>query len=62
MAPARLEKAASLVGQGERMRRLTRPLVADPSAAERELEWVARVPIARAVEELARDHRARSGT
>ena len=61
-SPALLEKSAAILGQGERMRRLTRPLVADPSAAERELEWVAQVPMARAVEELARDHRARSGT
>jgi GDP-D-mannose dehydratase len=32
--------------------------VGDPSAAERELGWRARVSIGEAVEELVRDHRA----
>jgi UDP-N-acetyl-alpha-D-quinovosamine dehydrogenase len=59
--PQILERAAALAGQSARVRRLTRPLVADSSAAERELGWVARVPIDQAVEELVSDYRARGG-
>jgi UDP-glucose 4-epimerase len=59
--PGLLERMAALAGQGARVRRLTRPLLCDPSAAERELGWIARVPIDQAVEELVRDYRARGG-
>jgi nucleoside-diphosphate-sugar epimerase len=58
MRPATFETFASYLGQGEKARRLTRPLLADPAAAERELGWSARVPIAEAIEELVRDRRA----
>ena len=59
--PALLERVAAVTGHGARVRRLSRPLVGDPSAAERELGWIARVPIDQAVEELVRDYRARGG-
>ena len=59
---ALLEMTASVLGQGEKMRRLSRPLAADPSAAQRELGWVARVSIEQAVEEMVRDYRAKSPT
>ena len=59
VAPEFLERAAAAVGQGDRARRLTRSLVADPGRAERELRWSARVPIDQAIEEVVRDYRAR---
>jgi len=58
--PALLERLAALAGARARAQRLTRPLVGDVSAAERELGWKAKVPLARAVEELALEHRAGS--
>ena len=58
--PARaIEACAAALGQGDKARRLTRPLEGDPSAAERELRWVARVPIDQAIGEMVRDYRAR---
>jgi nucleoside-diphosphate-sugar epimerase len=57
--PPVLEAAAAAVGQGDRARRLTRALLADPGAAQRELQWTARVPIDQAIEEVVRDYRAR---
>ena len=55
---AAFEALAACAGQGEKARRLTRPLLADPAAAQRELGWSARVPIGEAIEELVRDRRA----
>ena len=52
-----LEIAADACGQGERMRRLTRSLEADPSAAEQELGWRAKSPLERAVADLVRGSR-----
>lgn len=57
VAPATLESAAAVAGQGERIRRLTRSLEADPSAAETDLAWSAKVPLERAIADLARGHR-----
>ena len=57
-----LEAAAALLGQAAKARRLTRSLLADPSAAERELGWTATVPIEQAVEEMVRDYNARQRT
>ena len=59
LPPGVLEAGAALLGQGERARRLTRELQCDPSASERELHWVAGVPIDQAIEEMVRDHSAR---
>ena len=42
MPPAALEAAASLLGRGERARRLTRSLAVDASAARQELGWTPR--------------------
>ena len=58
VAPRALEAVAALAGRRADARRLTRPLVGDPSAAERELGWTARVSLAQAVEELVREYRA----
>ncbi len=58
LPPAAFEALAACAGRREKARRLTRPLLADPAAAQRELGWSARVPIGEAVEELVRDHRA----
>lgn len=49
--PAMLEAAASLVGAGGRMRRLTRSLQADPAALIAELGWSPRVALAEGVQE-----------
>ena len=57
--PRLLEAGATVAGQGDRARRLTRSLIADPGRAQRELRWSARVPIDQAVEEVVRDYRAR---
>jgi nucleoside-diphosphate-sugar epimerase len=57
---ALLEGAASIVGKGEKIRRLSRPLVGDAAEARRELGWAARVPIEQAVEEMVRDYRAKA--
>lgn len=57
VAPSTLESAASVAGQGERIRRLTRSLEADPSAAENDLAWSAKVPLERAIADLVRGHR-----
>jgi UDP-glucose 4-epimerase len=53
-----LEVTASLTGQGERMRRLTRSLQVDPSRAERELEWAAQISIETAIEDMVSAYRA----
>lgn len=50
---AALEAAARAVGQGERARRLTRSLEADPSLAETRLGWHAQVGPAAAIEQMA---------
>lgn len=60
MSPAMLEGLSTVIGQRARALRLTRPLLGDPAAAERELGWSARVSIDDAVEELVRDYRARN--
>ena len=48
-----LELAGMLTGQAHRIRRLTRSLEVDPSAAELDLGWVARISMEQAVEEMA---------
>jgi nucleoside-diphosphate-sugar epimerase len=48
-----LELTAALVGQGDRMRRLTRSLEADPSAAREALGWEAHVGLQAAAAEMA---------
>ncbi len=53
-----IETAAAVFGQGDKARRLTRGLEGDPSAAERELGWVAAVPMDQAIGEMVRDYRA----
>ncbi|MGZ5583281.1 MAG: NAD-dependent epimerase/dehydratase family protein [Usitatibacter sp.] len=53
-----LEAAAALAGQGGRVRRLTRSLEIDASAAERDLGWSAAVAPAQAIEEMVRAYRA----
>lgn len=60
MSPAMLEGLSTVIGQRARALRLTRPLLGDPTSAERELGWSARVCIDDAVEELVRDYRARN--
>jgi nucleoside-diphosphate-sugar epimerase len=52
--PRAIETLGAWIGQGEKARRLTRPLLGDPSAAEGELGWRARVTIGEAVEDLVR--------
>ena len=59
--PRRLEAMARLMGRGESMRRLTRSLEVDPSAAERDLDWLASVPLAGAVDEMVASYRAERG-
>ena len=59
MPASALEATGALVGQAASARRLTRPLLGDPSAANRELQWSAQVPIEHAVEEMVREYRAR---
>ena len=55
--PAMLEGAASLIGQGERMRRLTRSLEVDSSLARDMLGWKAAVGHENAAAEMARHWR-----
>lgn len=55
-----LEACSAAIGQRAKALRLTRELLADSSAAERELGWVATVPIEQAVEEMIRDYRSRA--
>ncbi len=57
IAPATLEGAGAICGQGERIRRLTRSLEADPSAAESDLGWSAKIPLQGAIADLVRGHR-----
>ncbi len=52
-----LEAAAAVSGQRERMRRLTRSLEIDASAAERELAWRARRQLREAVGDLVAGYR-----
>jgi UDP-glucose 4-epimerase len=58
ISPAVLEALSVLAGQGERMRRLTRSLEADPSQAERELGWTAQISIEAAIDDLVSAYRA----
>ena len=59
LPPGLIEAAAALAARGDQARRLTRELQVDPSAAQRELGWVARVSIEQAIEEMVRDYRTR---
>jgi UDP-glucose 4-epimerase len=59
LPPGLIEAVAAVAARGDLARRLTRELRADPSAAQRELGWVARVPMEQAIEEMVRDYRAR---
>lgn len=61
VAPRLLETVAALAGQRERVRRLTRSLEIDASAAERDLGWSAAVAPAQAIEEMVRAYRAEQG-
>jgi UDP-glucose 4-epimerase len=54
VAPRLLEAAAAIVGQGNRIRRLTRSLECDPSAAQVELGWRAHNGLESSAIELAR--------
>jgi uncharacterized protein YbjT (DUF2867 family) len=58
---ALLEAAATVTGQGETLRRLTRSLEADASQTERELDWMAQVSVEVAVEDMVEAYRAESG-
>lgn len=53
IAPRALERLAALAGQGERVRRLTRSLEVDASAAQHELGWIAQVSFEQAAREMA---------
>lgn len=59
MPASAIEAASALIGQAGKARRLTRPLLGDPSSALRELQWSPRVPIEDAVEEMVGEYRAR---
>ncbi|QJR13141.1 hypothetical protein DSM104443_04236 [Usitatibacter rugosus] len=54
MPAGALEAAASLAGQGDRMRRLTRSLEVDCRDAMETLEWAPRRPMDEALREMAR--------
>jgi UDP-glucose 4-epimerase len=54
MPASALEAAASLAGQGDRMRRLTRSLEVDCRDAMETLEWAPRRPMDEALHEMAR--------
>jgi nucleoside-diphosphate-sugar epimerase len=56
---AMLELVASVAGQSERMRRLTRSLEVDASAAREHLGWTATVGLEEAVAQMAHDWRSR---
>jgi nucleoside-diphosphate-sugar epimerase len=58
---ALLEAAAAMMGQGERIRRLTRSLEVDAAPAEAELGWRADVPIEPAVREMVAAYRTEAG-
>ena len=57
VSPALLEAGAALIGQRERARRLTRPLVLDATRAQQELGWMARIDPATAVREMVDAYR-----
>jgi nucleoside-diphosphate-sugar epimerase len=61
VAPAALEMGAGWIGRGAAIRRLTRSLEADPSAAQEALGWRARVGPEAAIEEMARAWRHEAG-
>lgn len=61
MSPALLETAARCLGQGERMRRLTRSLEVDVTATLDELPWRPAVPMEEGIAGMARAFRARHG-
>jgi UDP-glucose 4-epimerase len=56
--PALLEAAASAIGMGATMKRLTRSLEADASLAETELGWRAEVGLEQAIVQMAGAYRA----
>jgi nucleoside-diphosphate-sugar epimerase len=58
VAKSLLEAAASMIGQGARMRRLTRSLEVDASRAERELDWTAQISLETAIEDMVSAYRA----
>jgi nucleoside-diphosphate-sugar epimerase len=60
VAPGLLEALASACGKGSMMKRLTRSLEADPSLAERDLAWSARVNARESIERMVRSYRERS--
>lgn len=53
-----LEAAGAIAGQRERVRRLTRSLEVDASAAARDLDWTAQVTFEQAAEEMVLAYRA----
>ena len=57
MPPRLLELAASAVGMGATMKRLTRSLEADASFAESELGWRAQIGLEEAIAQMARAYR-----
>jgi nucleoside-diphosphate-sugar epimerase len=57
MDPAWLEALARSVGRGATMRRLTRSLEVDPSAAQADLGWEAQVGLERAAHEMVHGER-----
>ncbi|HEX6634655.1 MAG TPA: NAD-dependent epimerase/dehydratase family protein [Usitatibacter sp.] len=58
MSPRVLEALARIAGRADTMRRLTRSLEVDPAAAQRDLGWMAAVPLESAVEEMVAAYRA----
>jgi UDP-glucose 4-epimerase len=60
IAPGALEATAAAMGQGERMRRLTRSLEAEASAAEGTLGWVAAIDFEEAAAQMARAWRGQA--
>jgi len=59
--PKLLESAAAAIGQGERMRPLTRSLECDPGEAVSRLGWSPRVGLEEAAQEMARAWREAHG-
>lgn len=57
MAPAALEAAATVAGQGARMQRLTRSLEVDSSDAANELGWTAQIGFENALEDMVGAYR-----
>lgn len=61
VSPRVLETAAALVGQGTRMRRLTRSLEVDASRTAEKLGWTAQIGFASGVEDMVRAYREARG-